>query len=131
MLFANIVEISRRVGSTSSRLEKMDLLASLLRQLQPEEVEPAVSFLSGSTRQGRIGVGIATLRAAAAPEAGTPTLEVADIDRLMEAIASVKGSGADRQRRELLHAAMARATVSWWKPLRKPPAWVWSGYGAP
>jgi DNA ligase 1 len=110
MLFANIVEISRRVGSTSSRLEKMDLLASLLRQLQPEEVEPAVSFLSGSTRQGRIGVGIATLRAAAAPEAGTPTLEVADIDRLMEAIASVKGSGADRQRRELLHAAMARAT---------------------
>ena len=69
MLLANVVETSRRVAQTTRRLEKIDLLAALLRQLQPDEVETVVAFLSGYTRQGRIGVGYAALREAEASAA--------------------------------------------------------------
>ena len=53
MQLARIVETSGRVAGTTKRLEKIGLIAGLLEQLQPEEVEIAVSFLSGGTRQGR------------------------------------------------------------------------------
>src|SRR5260370_17880907 len=66
MLFAAVVETSQRVAQTSRRLEKIDLLAALLRQLQPEEVQIVVAFLSGYTRQARIGVGYGALPDAAA-----------------------------------------------------------------
>src|SRR5437016_1711935 len=79
MLFAAVVETSRRVSETSRRLEKIDLLAALLRQLDPEEVEIVVAFLSGYTRQGRIGIGYATLRARAALESGAAGLARYDI----------------------------------------------------
>ncbi len=62
MQLSHVVATSGRVASTTKRLEKIGLIAALLEQLQPEEVEIAVSFLSGSTRQGRIGIGYATLR---------------------------------------------------------------------
>ena len=70
MLLANLVETSNRIANTSRRLEKTALLAGLLKQLSPEEVEIAVAFLSGGTRQSRIGIGYATLRDAtgAGPE---------------------------------------------------------------
>src|SRR4051794_12749899 len=47
MLFAAVVDTSRRVSETSRRLEKIDLLATLLRQLDLEEVEIVVAILSG------------------------------------------------------------------------------------
>ena len=56
MLLAAVVETSRRVSETSRRLEKIDLLAVLLRQLHPEEIEIVVAFLAEQTRQGRSGV---------------------------------------------------------------------------
>src|SRR5690349_6873505 len=57
MQLSRVVETSGRVAATTKRLEKIGLIAALLEQLQPEEVEIAVSFLSGSARQGRIGIG--------------------------------------------------------------------------
>ena len=68
MLFAAVVETSRLVTETSRRLGKIDLLAALLRQLDAEEVEIVVAFLSGYARQGRIGLGYAALRDAAGSE---------------------------------------------------------------
>ena len=41
----------------------MAALVELLRRLDPDEVAPAVGFLTGAPRQGRIGVGWATLSA--------------------------------------------------------------------
>src|SRR5690348_13738540 len=107
MLFAAVVETSRRVAGTSRRLEKIDLLASLLRQLDPEEAQIVVAFLSGYTRQGRVGAGYARLQNAAAPPAQAATLEVRDVDRALESLAAVQGRGSDRQKRELLHALFA------------------------
>ena len=110
MLFAGLVETSRRVADTSRRLEKIDLLATLLRQLDPEETQIAVAFLSGYTRQGRIGVGYATIRNASAPPAQSAGLDIHDVDRALESLAAVQGRGSEQRRRELLHALFARAT---------------------
>ena len=46
MLFHELVQTSRRVAETSSRLAKVDLLAALLRRAAPEEIATAVAFLS-------------------------------------------------------------------------------------
>ncbi len=81
MLLAEVVATSRRVAETSRRLEKAGLLAALLQRLDPDEVETAVAFLSGSTRQGRLGVGYASLRDAAAPPAADASLEIREVDR--------------------------------------------------
>jgi DNA ligase-1 len=110
MLLANVVTTSQRVAETTRRLEKIDLLATLLKQLNPEEIEVAVAFLSGGTRQGRIGIGYASLRNAAASPAVVPGLEIRDVDRALESLATVQGSGSERQKRELLHGLFARAT---------------------
>lgn len=110
MLLAEVVETSRRVAETSRRLEKVELLANLLRRLHPDEIEIVVSFLAGQIRQGRIGVGYSTLRDAGGSPAESPALEVVEIDRTFESVIEAKGSGSQRQRFELLHAMFARAT---------------------
>jgi len=73
-LLANLVATSQRVGATSGRLAKIRELAAFLRALAPEEIETGAHYLSGEIPQGRIGIGYATLRAAAgntpASEAG-------------------------------------------------------------
>ena len=73
MLLSIVVETSRRVTDTTKRLEKIDLLARLLRQLSPQEIEIVVPFLSGQTRQGRIGIGYAALRDARISPAADPS----------------------------------------------------------
>jgi DNA ligase-1 len=110
MLLANVVETSRRVARTSRRLEKVDLLAALLGELDAEEVEIVVAFLSGYARQGRIGVGWATLRDAAAPPAESAGIEIHELDRTLASLAAVAGRGSEGQRRALLHSLFARAT---------------------
>ena len=99
MLFSRVVETSQRVADTSKRLEKIDLLAMLLAQLEPDEVEIVVAFLSGATRQGRIGVGYATLHNAAAPPAESVTLAIRDVDRFLGSLAAVQGRGSEGERR--------------------------------
>ena len=58
--------MSRAVAETSGRLDKIERLASLLKRTPPEEIEIAAAFLTGSPRQGRIGIGGAALRSASA-----------------------------------------------------------------
>jgi DNA ligase-1 len=110
MLLAKVVDTSRRVADTTKRLEKIDLLATLLKQLVAGEIETVVAFLSGRVRQGRIGVGWATLREAAAPAALEPSLEIRDVDHALDSLAAVQGPGSEQQKRALLHSVLARAT---------------------
>lgn len=110
MRLAAVVETSRRVTETTKRLEKVDLLARLLKQLNPEEAEIVVAFLTGRTRQGRIGIGYGTIRDAKGSPAAEPGLEVAEIDGIFESITKIQGSGSQRQRLELLSGMFARAT---------------------
>jgi DNA ligase 1 len=113
MQLAEIVHTSHRVASASGRLEKIALLAECLRRLPPEEIEPGVGFLTGDLRQGRIGVGAAALRNAAAgsgPPACGATLSVADVDRAFQEIARTSGRGSGQRRTELLRELFGRAT---------------------
>ena len=112
MRLAELVDTSRRVTAASGRLEKIALLAALLRRASSDEIEAAVAFLSGSIRQSRIGVGYAALQAAM-PEtpAESPSLELIEVDTALDRIAGVaagKGSTGERQRQ--LGELLARAT---------------------
>ena len=61
MLLADLVATSSAVRGTASRLEKIRLLAGFLERLAPGEIGIAVGFLIGWPRQGRLGIGWATL----------------------------------------------------------------------
>ncbi|MGZ8398085.1 MAG: ATP-dependent DNA ligase, partial [Gemmatimonadales bacterium] len=112
MKLIDVVDASRSVSEVSGRLEKVGLLASLLRQAPTEEIEIAVAFLSGSIRQSRIGVGYAALQAAlpeTAPE--SPSLELAEVDATFNRIARVSaGKGSTGERQRLVRELLARAT---------------------
>jgi DNA ligase 1 len=110
MLLANVVETSGRVAGTSKRLAKIELLADLLKQLSPDEIEIVVSFLSGSTRQGRSGIGFAVVRDSDRAPASTPTLEILDVDRALASLSDAKGRGSEQQKRAQLQSLMALAT---------------------
>jgi DNA ligase-1 len=110
MQLSRVVATSGRVAATSKRLDKIASIATLIEQLQPEEVEIAVSFLSGSTRQGRIGIGYSTLRDVTGSPAAEPSLELLEVDRAFESLKSTQGSGSTGRKLELLKAVFSRAT---------------------
>jgi DNA ligase-1 len=110
-LLAELVETSGRVASTRARSAKVAALADLLRRLAADEVEPTVAILSGEARQGRIGVGWATLSAVSAGPAGQPSLTVANVDSTLDRIAALGGPGSEGTRAAALHELFTRATA--------------------
>jgi DNA ligase-1 len=110
-LFARLVDASQRVGATPARLTKVRELAALLRTLPPGEIETAVLYLSGETRQGRIGIGSRALHeAAAAAPAAAESLSIAEVDGELARLGDVRGSGSARRRAEALNGLFLRAT---------------------
>ncbi|HEX4246538.1 MAG TPA: ATP-dependent DNA ligase [Pseudonocardia sp.] len=110
MLFAELVATSATVGGTRSRKAKVEALAGLLRALAPDEVEPAVAWLAGEPRQGRLGAGWRTLAALRAPAAELPGATLADVDRVLAELATTSGAGSARRRTELLTGLLGAAT---------------------
>ena len=64
MNLSDVVAASTNVASTSSRGKKVELLADVLRRLARHEIAIAIGFLTGWPRQGKLGIGWATLDAA-------------------------------------------------------------------
>ncbi|HLB82946.1 MAG TPA: ATP-dependent DNA ligase [Gemmatimonadales bacterium] len=111
MTLHELVTTSRQVAATSGRHAKIDLLAALLKRAAADEVETAIAALSGSLRQGRLGVGYAALRAARPePAADHPTLELAAVDAALDQVARTTGKGSAAAKDRLLRALFARAT---------------------
>jgi DNA ligase-1 len=110
-LFADVVEASRLVADTSSRSRKIALLAELLRTLDADEVPAVVGFLSGVPRQGRVGIGYATVYGAQAPPSEEPSLLVGDVDRAITEVAASTGTGSAGRRRQILDGVLGRATA--------------------
>jgi DNA ligase-1 len=111
-LLSQIVETSRSVSATSSRLAKVKALAACLRSFTPDEIDIGVLYLSGETPQGRFGIGYATLRAAGeGTAASSPTLTVVEVDRRLAEIATIRGSGATAKRAEALRKLFSLATA--------------------
>jgi DNA ligase-1 len=112
VLLADLVAASADVTRTPARLAKIARLADCLRQLQPSDVAIAVPFLTGSLRQGRIGVGFAAIREAAdVAAASQPTLTLTDVDRVFDEVSTTRGAGSIGRRVELLRALFSGATA--------------------
>ena len=111
MLLSELVETSEAVGATRSRLAKVDLLASALARLAPDERAAGVAFLSGELRQRQIGVGWATLRELP-PPAPAPTLTVGEVDGAFARIGALAGAGSQRARKAAVAELFARATAA-------------------
>ena len=114
MLLNELVTATGEVASTSSRLAKIAVLATLLRALQPDEVAPAIGFLTASPRQGRLGVGWRSLMGLDVVHAETPTLTVLDVDASLSRLAGADGAGSVLARRGELDALAAAATADEW-----------------
>src|SRR5262245_9882728 len=133
---AELVDLSRGLAAAPGRLDKTALLAALLRGLEPNEIEIAVAFLTGSPRQGRIGLGYATVAKAferadtvtvSTPQAQTSLddvlfpvtpepqavghpLTIEEVDQTFDRIARLTGSGSAGAREQQLRALFARAS---------------------
>ncbi|HEX7038351.1 MAG TPA: ATP-dependent DNA ligase [Pseudomonadales bacterium] len=113
---SRLVEISRQVAATRSRLQKRALLAECLREAGPDLAPVVVSYLSGTLPQGRIGLGWravsalgATASAAATDADGAARLTVAEVDEAFRQLAETTGKGSQQARRQRLAALFARA----------------------
>jgi DNA ligase-1 len=110
-LLAELVRASQRVGATTSRRAKVQELAWLLKSLAPDEVDAGVHYLSGEIPQGKIGVGYASVRAAAATAAsGTESLSIGETDRRLTELATVRGAGSAARRADSLKELFSRST---------------------
>jgi DNA ligase-1 len=110
VLIRDLVAASTAVASTRSRRAKVDALAALLARTPPDETEAAVAFLSGEARQGRVGVGWATIRDIPAGLAAEPTVTVQELDETIERVRSLGGPGSTAARRAELGALLGRTT---------------------
>ena len=94
-LLADLVATSQSVGEHAARRTKIARMASFLRTLAPSEIDIAVSYLAGVTRQGRSGIGYALLRDARPnSNAEVPVLTLTEVDATLDQIARAGGRGS-------------------------------------
>ncbi|MFF2274619.1 ATP-dependent DNA ligase [Agromyces sp. NPDC058126] len=112
MLIDELVTTSAAVAATRSRLAKIEALAELLRRLEPDEIAPAVGFLIGRPRQGRVGVGWRGLSTAVETTAAaeSPSITVGEFDAALDRLATAAGTGSSGERSSELRELLARAT---------------------
>jgi DNA ligase-1 len=108
--FADVVAASEAVAATRARSEKIATFADLFRRLEVLELGVAVALLTGEPRQGRIGVGWASVAKMDVPPADEPTLEVLDVDAILSELAVISGPGSQAQRKATLDDLWGRAT---------------------
>lgn len=111
MLLADVVATSEAVAATRARSTKVEAISALVRRVPPYEIATVVGFLSGEVRQGRVGVGWATLGALDVEPAPHPTLEVAEVDAAVDRLVTTTGAGSQAARADLLRRLFERATA--------------------
>ncbi|HEY0240018.1 MAG TPA: ATP-dependent DNA ligase, partial [Friedmanniella sp.] len=112
MLLERLAETWSALGSTRSRLAKRDLIAGVLSEVgDSDDLETVVSYLIGSLRQRRTGVGWRSLADPPAP-AATATLTVAEVHETFDEIAALSGTGSVATRIAAVSSLFARATAA-------------------
>jgi ATP-dependent DNA ligase I len=109
-LLTEVVTASRDLSDTSSRSEKIAILAELLGRLDPSEVAVAVGFLAGVPRQGRVGIGYSTIYGIEVAPAREATLAIDELDRAIVEVKETTGSGSAAKRKQILAELLGRAT---------------------
>jgi DNA ligase 1 len=110
MLLGDIVGVSEAVAATRARSKKIELLAATLRRLGPEEAPVAVSFLTGKPTQRTLGAGYATVYGVEAESAEEASLQILEVDGILQEISETAGAGSRRRRDQLLTDLLGRAT---------------------
>jgi DNA ligase-1 len=110
--FAEVAAASDAAAATRSRLAKVAAFAELFARLGADEVPVVAALLSGGARQGRIGVGWATVAKLqdVPPPEGDATLEVLEVDAALDALAVATGPGSQAARKAILDELFGRAT---------------------
>ncbi|MCW2867534.1 MAG: ATP-dependent ligase, partial [Marmoricola sp.] len=133
MLFARLVEVSAQVAATRSRLTKRDLIAGLLREAAGPspadavdataetpvatasdaglEVELAATYLSGTLRQRRTGIGHRSLTGLPSP-AEAPSVDLLEVDSALEHLSALAGAGSAASRRSGVEDLFGRLTAT-------------------
>ncbi|MBA3346816.1 MAG: ATP-dependent DNA ligase [Gemmatimonadales bacterium] len=111
MKLASVVETSRRVAESGGRRDKIGLLAALLAKVPQEEIEIAVSYLSGLVRQDKLGLGYASIQSAMPGAAAElPSADLVEVDAVFERIARSTGKGSADAKQRLLRELLSRLT---------------------
>ncbi|HEV7837778.1 MAG TPA: hypothetical protein VGO75_06905, partial [Gemmatimonadaceae bacterium] len=112
MKLEELVRVSGAVAATPGRLNKISKLAALFALLPPHDAPTAIGFLTGWPRQGKLGIGWATVAAARDQEPATSsTLELGDVDAALDRLFSVRGKNSASERARLLGDLFSRATA--------------------
>jgi DNA ligase 1 len=111
VLLADVLAVSTAVGATRSRTAKAAAIADLLRRADTDDVGPVAAWLSGETRQGRLGVGWRTLSRMAGLPAAEPSLTVAAVDEALTELAGTAGAGSAARREAVLAGLLSAATA--------------------
>jgi DNA ligase-1 len=111
------VSVSQQVAATRARTTKRALIAELLAQTPPDEVETVTAYLSGTLRQRRTGVGWRGLADLPEP-APSPSVGVAEVHATLEEISALTGAGSGAARREAVARLFARLTADEQRYLR-------------
>jgi DNA ligase-1 len=109
-LLADVVTASRDLTATSSRSEKIRILAELLGRLDSNELAVAVGLLAGVPRQGRVGIGYSTIYGIEPAPAREASLTIDDLDRAIAEVQGTTGSGSAAKRKQVLGELLGRAT---------------------
>lgn len=109
MLLSRLASTSAALAGTRSRLAKRDLIVAVLKEVTDDDALLVVSYLSGSLRQRRTGLGWKSLQAVPAP-AEEPSLSVTEVDHRLEEIAQLAGPGSAASRSAALRELLGRAT---------------------
>jgi len=110
MLLSRLAQTRIALVSTRSRNAKRDLIAEVLRDASHDDVEIVVSYLSGSLRQRRTGVGWKSLQSIP-PPAAEPSLTVGEVDAFFEYVSRLSGAGSTAARAAAVNALLGRATA--------------------
>ncbi len=110
MDLSSLVALVSRLRATPKKLEKVALIAELLRQARGREIELVALYLTGTIGQGRIGIGYRSLQSAmpSGPAAGEP-LALGALDEAFGGIAGEQGQGSVERRARGLRAILERA----------------------
>jgi ATP-dependent DNA ligase I len=112
MRLEELVQVSVAVAATSGRLDKISKLAALFTRVPPDDLPSAIGFLTGWPRQGRLGVGWATVASARDRQpAVAPTLELGEVNRVFDELLAVRGKKSGSERARLLGDLFGRATA--------------------
>lgn len=109
MRLSRLTSTWSELGATRSRLAKRDLIAAVIRDADAADVEIVVSYLAGSLRQRRTGVGWRSLQQLP-PPAAEPALTVQEVDQAFADLARLSGPGSTGARADGVARLFARAT---------------------